>query len=70
MILCTVFIGLVIILEAGPVYQIFVSGIHGRDLSVGQWVWLFASFSLALSLCIMAVILPMRIGERRLEKRF
>jgi ABC-2 type transport system permease protein len=70
MILCTVFIGLVIILEAGPVYQIFMSGIHGRGLSVGQWIWLVASFSLALLLCVMAVVLPMHIGERRLEKRF
>jgi ABC-2 type transport system permease protein len=70
MILCTVFIGLVIVLEAGPVYQVFMSGIHGRSLSAGQWLWLVGSFSLALLLCILAVILPMRIGERRLQERF
>ena len=69
MILCTVFIGLVIVLEAGPVYQVFMAGVHGRGLSVGQWAWLSVSFSLALLLCILAVILPMRIGERRLESR-
>jgi ABC-2 type transport system permease protein len=67
MILCTVFIGLVIILEAGPVYQVFMAGIHGRSLSIVQWVWLVAAFSLALLLCFLAVILPMRIGERRLQ---
>lgn len=68
MILCTVFIGLVIVLEAGPVYQVFMAGIHGRAVSVGQWAWMTLSFSLALLLCILAVVLPMRIGERRLEK--
>jgi ABC-2 type transport system permease protein len=67
MILCTVFIGIVIILEAGPVYQIFMAGIHGRSLPVIQWVWLVVAFSMALLLCILAVILPMRIGERRLQ---
>jgi ABC-2 type transport system permease protein len=67
MILCTVFIGLVIVLEAGPVYQVFIAGMHGKGLSVGQWAWLSVSFFLALLLCILAVILPMRIGERRLQ---
>jgi len=67
MILCTVFIGLVIILEAGPVYQVFMAGVHGRSLSVVQWAWLIVSFSLALLLCVLAVVLPMRIGERRLQ---
>lgn len=69
MILCTVFIGLVIVLEAGPVYQVFMAGVHGRALSVGQWAWMTLSFSLALMLCVLAVVLPMRIGERRLKKR-
>jgi ABC-2 type transport system permease protein len=67
MILCSVFIGLVIILEAGPVYQVFMAGVHGRGLSVGKWVWLVISFALALLLCVLAVIVPMRIGERRLQ---
>lgn len=68
MILCALFIGLVIVLEAGPVYQVFMAGIHGRGLSIGQWVWLIVSFSLAFLLCVLAVILPMRIGARRLER--
>ena len=68
MILCTVFIGLVIVLEAGPVYQVFMAGMRGRGLSFGQWAWLGVSFSLALVLCLLAVILPMRLGERRLGR--
>ena len=67
MILCALFIGLVIVLEAGPVYHIFMAGMTGRHLSTGQWIWLIGSFSLAALLCILAVILPMRMGARRLE---
>jgi ABC-2 type transport system permease protein len=69
MILCTLFIGLVIVLEAGPVYQVFMAGMHGRSMTTGQWIWLVASFSLALLLCALAVVLPMHIGARRLEKQ-
>jgi ABC-2 type transport system permease protein len=67
MILCAGFIGLVIILEAGPVYAVFMAGIRGQSLSILQWIWLVISFALVLLLCILAVILPMRLGERRLE---
>jgi hypothetical protein len=44
-----------------------MAGVHGRGLSVGKWVWLVVSFALALLLCVLAVIVPMRIGERRLQ---
>jgi ABC-2 type transport system permease protein len=67
MILCAGFIGLVIILEAGPVYAVFMAGIRGQSLSILQWIWLVISLALVLLLCILAVILPMRLGERRLE---
>jgi len=67
MILCALFIGLVIVLEAGPVYNIFVAGMTGRHLSAGQWIRVIGSFALVVLLCIMAVILPMRMGEHRLE---
>jgi ABC-2 type transport system permease protein len=66
MILCAGFIGLVIILEAGPVYTIFMADIRGRSLSILQWLWLVTSFALVLLLCTLAVILPMRLGEKRL----
>jgi flagellar biogenesis protein FliO len=40
---------------------------HGRSLSGLQWAWLIVSFALVLLLCILAVYLPMRLGERRLR---
>jgi ABC-2 type transport system permease protein len=67
MILAAGFIAAVIVLEAGPVYAFFMAGFHGRSLSVLQWVWLAVSFTMVLLLCIVAVILPMRFGERRLK---
>ena len=67
MILCAGFIGIIIILEAGPVYSVFMAGIRGTNLSPLQWVWLIGSFSLVLLLCVLAVILPMRLGEKRLK---
>jgi ABC-2 type transport system permease protein len=67
MILCAGFIGVIIILEAGPVYSVFMADIRGASLSALQWVWLIGSFSLVLLLCVLAVILPMRLGEQRLK---
>ena len=68
MILCAGFIATVIILEAGPVYTVFMAGFRGVSLSVLQWIWLVVSFSLVLLLCILAVIVPMRWGERCLSR--
>jgi ABC-2 type transport system permease protein len=67
MILCAGFIGIIIVLEAGPVYSVFMAGIRGVSLSPLQWIWLIGSFSLVLLLCVLAVILPMRLGEQRLK---
>lgn len=67
MLLAAGFIAAVIVLEAGPVYAVFTAGFHGRSLSGLQWVWLIVSFTLVVLLCILAVILPMRLGERRLR---
>ena len=67
MILCAGFIAAVIVLEAGPVYTIFMAGVRGGSLSVVQWAGVVVSFALVLALCLLAVILPMRLGERRLK---
>jgi ABC-2 type transport system permease protein len=64
MILCAGFIGGIIILEAGPAYAIFMAGFRGVRLSMLGWVWIVVSFSIVLVICTLAVILPMRWGER------
>ena len=67
MLLAAGFIATVIVLESGPVYQVFMANFHGRSLSSLQWIWLVGSCALVLLLCSLAVILPMRLGERRLR---
>jgi ABC-2 type transport system permease protein len=67
MLLAAGFIAAVVVLEAGPVYQLFMADFQGRSLSGLQWAWLIVSFALVLLLCILAVLLPMRLGERRLR---
>ena len=69
MILCAAFVGTIVMLEAGPVYNLFMAGFHQRALSFLEWVWIMGSFALCLIICILALILPMRFGEKRLAKR-
>lgn len=66
MILSAVFIGIIIVLEAGPVYTIFMGDIRGYRLSYGKHIWIIGSFSAAFLVSILAVLLPMRYGEKRL----
>lgn len=68
MILCAGYIGIVIVLEAGPVYSIFMAKINGQVLSMLNWLWITASFSIAFTLSILAIIIPMNFGEKKLSK--
>jgi ABC-2 type transport system permease protein len=65
---CVGFIGAVVVLEAGPVYHIVMAGLRGARLSPFQWIWLLGSFSVVLALCLTAIFLPMRLGERRISQ--
>jgi ABC-2 type transport system permease protein len=67
MIMSAIYIGVVTILEAGPVYAIFMAGLRGHSLSCFQWIWVIGSFSIAFVLSILAIVLPMRFGEKRLR---
>ena len=69
MISCAGFIGLVVLIEAGPVYNLFMAGIRNEIISLSTWMWIIGSFSLALILCLLAIFLPMRYGQRRLSQR-
>jgi ABC-2 type transport system permease protein len=68
MILCAGYIGVVILIEAGPVYSIFMAKINSQALGIWKWVWICVSFCIAFTLSILAVILPMNFGEKRLSK--
>ncbi len=66
MVLCTGFIGSIIILEAGPVYTIFVARLRGDPVVLLHWVWIIVSFGLVAAINAVAVFWPMRLGVRRL----
>ncbi len=61
-------IGAVILLEAGPVYRLFMAGIRGKQISFWLWSWSAAAFAGGMALCIAAVVISMRFGETRLKQ--
>ena len=67
MMVCAGYIGTVIVLEAGPVYNLFMADINARVLTVLERMWIFGSFGLAFILSILAVVMPMNFGEKKLE---
>jgi ABC-2 type transport system permease protein len=68
MITCTGYIGAVIIIEAGPVYNLFMAGIKETPLSVFMWIWIIGSFALAFIINILAIVIPMKFGEKKLSR--
>jgi len=69
MILAMLFIGLVIVLEAWPVYRIFAAQTLGSRISASGWVLILFSCLAALAVNIMAVFIPMKTGLKRLINR-
>lgn len=60
-------IGLAILLEAGPVYRIVLAEIHGRALSTAALIWAAVAFAAVVLLGVLAAVLPLRYGARRLS---
>ena len=69
MIVCAGYIGLIILIEAGPVYHLFMADFRGKTLSAAIWLWIIGSFATAFVFSLLAIALPMRFGENRLSKR-
>jgi ABC-2 type transport system permease protein len=69
MIACAGYIGLVVLIEAGPVYSLFMAGIRNEFISLSGWIWIIGSFSLVWVISLLAIFLPMRFGRRRLSQR-
>jgi ABC-2 type transport system permease protein len=67
MTLCMGFIGAVVVLEAGPLYNVFMTGMRGDHLTLFHRVWLVGSFSIVLALCTATVFIPMRLGEKKIR---
>jgi ABC-2 type transport system permease protein len=69
MMTAAVYITVVIVLQASPVYHIFMSGLFDRGLSITRWIWIGGSFLLILLFSVLTILCPMRYGERRLSGR-
>ncbi len=67
MIICMGFIGAVVVLEASPVYIIFMSQLRNWAIPLWQWAWIIFSFTMVIALNILAFYLPMKLGVRKLE---
>jgi ABC-2 type transport system permease protein len=68
MFLCVGFIGSVIILEAGPVYTIFMAKLRGEAIPLVHWIWIVVSFILVAAINLLAVFWPMRFGLQSLSR--
>lgn len=69
MIVTMLFIGAVITLEAWPVYRIFLAQSLGTGMGPAKWAWIALTLLLVIALIVLAVILPMKIGLKRLLDR-
>jgi ABC-2 type transport system permease protein len=68
MIVCAGYMGTVILIEAGPVYYLFMADVRGRALPLLTWLWIVGCFSAVLVISLLAVAAPMRFGEKRLSE--
>jgi ABC-2 type transport system permease protein len=66
MILCMTFIGLVVVLEAWPVYALFMSRLHEAPLSLLEQAGVAASLAAALALAVSVFVGSVSYGIRRL----
>jgi len=68
MISSSVYIALVVVLEAGPVYTILSSHFRQEGLGPLQWAWIIGSFVAVIVLQVVVVKKPMAVGLRFLSK--
>jgi ABC-2 type transport system permease protein len=69
MLMSMLFICVVIVLEAWPVYRIFTAQTFGGHISLPGWAIIATSFIMVAIVNILALFLPMKIGLNRLKQR-
>ena len=68
MIVSVIFLALIIVLEAGPVYVIFMANVKGVSLTGAQWLFIIPSFAAVLIIGIWTVYKPMKMGLEALRQ--
>ena len=68
MIICSLFIAIVIVLEAGPVYIFFMSDLSNKTITVPQWMFIITSFTAVFVVSMVAIFKPMKMGLKALHE--
>jgi hypothetical protein len=59
---------MVIAIQAGPVYAVFMADLKDQSLNMWQQAWIWGSIFLSLAICSGALYFPMAFGVRRLSE--
>jgi ABC-2 type transport system permease protein len=68
MIVSSLFIATIIVLEAWPVYILFMSDLRGNAVTMFQWFFIVVSFLAVFIINAVAIFIPMKIGLKALQK--
>ena len=68
MIASSILTGVVIFIEAWPVYMIFIAQKRGLEISAGQWIFIVVSFAAVIAILLAALFKPMKKGIETLER--
>jgi len=68
MIFSALFMGVIIVLEAGPVYIIFMTDVKGTAITPMEWLFIVPSFLMVLAISAFAVYKPMKVGLKALSQ--
>lgn len=67
MIVSSLFIAIVVVLEAGPVYILIMAWVRGDEISTYKWFFIIISFLAVIVVNLLAVLKPMKIGLKALN---
>jgi ABC-2 type transport system permease protein len=67
MIFCAIFMAVIIVLEAGPVYILFMANLRQRPVTMLQWLFIIPSFMAVFLIQWIALFKPIKMGVKALE---
>ena len=68
MIISAFFMAVIIILESGPVYIVFMSDLRRKPINPEQWAMIFGAFILVIAITVFTIYKPMKMGMDTLTK--
>ena len=69
MVVSALYVGAVVVLEAWPVYTLFLAQALGRHVPLWKWVLIILCGLGILTANVAAVVVPMALGKKRLQLR-